>query len=266
MSPPEPDQFPALDFYTRYYEALPRSRVYAEFCRQLFGQDLGQHGFSDMAQIQALLDAVQLGAGQTALDLGCGDGRIAEYVSDQTGAHVTGLDLIPTGIDRAIKRTDLKRERLEFVAGDIGAVGSIFPTAAFDVLIAIDSLYFTDLTSTLGQMKKLLRPGGRMGIFHSHGADPWHPIETFSRETLPAESGPLALALQANGLHYRWWDFTRADYEHARRKKTIIEALRSSYITEEDRFLCECRMGEAGGVMAAYETGVQARYLFLAWE
>ncbi len=107
-------------------------------------------------------------------------------------------------------------------------------------------------------MKALLRPGGRMGIFYSHGADPWHPAETFPRETLPADSGPLAAALRANGLHYRWWDFTEDDYEHARRKRAIIEALRGTYQTEEDRFLCECRMGEAHGVMAAYEAGALA--------
>ncbi len=123
-------------------------------------------------------------------------------------------------------------------------------------MIAIDSLYFADLADTVRQMKTLLRPGGRLGIFYSHGADPWHPAESFPRETLPPDSGPLAAALRANGLSYRWWDFTLADYEHARRKKAIIEALRSTYRTDEDRFLCECRLGEADGVMAACEAGV----------
>lgn len=262
----EPDEFPALDFYTRFYAALPRSRAYAEFCRQLYGADFGQQGFSDMAQVHALLDVVKLRPGERALDLGCGDGRMAEYVSDLTGACVTGLELIPSSIDRARERTQPKRDRLEFVAGDIGALERRFQRASFDVLISIDSLYFTDLTDTVRQMKALLRPGGRMGIFYAHGADPWHPIETFPKETLPAESCPLARALRTNRLNYRWWDFTEADYEHARRKKAIIEALRPTYETEADRFLCECRMGEAEGVIAACEGNAQARYLFLVWE
>lgn len=266
MTVAETAEFEAIDFYARYYRALPQSPAYSEFCRQLYGMDLGQHGFSDMAQIDALLDAVQVGAGEAALDIGCGDGRIAEYVCDRTAACVTGLDLAPAAIEAALTRTHSKRDRLRFVAGDVAALEHLFVPASFDVIIAVDSLYFADLTDTVRQMKELLAPGGRMGIFYSHGADPWHPIETFPRDTIHPDAGPLARALVANGLHYRWWDFTAADYEHARRKKAIIESLRPGYVTEEDRFLCECRMGEAEGVMAAFDAGVQARHLFLAWQ
>ncbi len=190
---------------------------------------------------------------------------MAEYISDRTRAYVTGLDLIPAAIECAVERTAAKRDRLEFVSGDIARTENLFAPATFDALIAIDSLYFTDLPDTIRQMKTLLRPSGRMGIFYSHGANPWQPIETFPRETLPPDSGPLAAALRANGLQYRWWDFTVADYERAKHKKAIIEALRPAYATEEDRFLCEGRMGEADGVIAAYEAGVHARHLFLAW-
>lgn len=261
---PETDEFAALDFYTRFYDALPRSRAYSEFCLRLYGADLGQHGFSDMAQVEALLYAAQLSPGETALDLGCGDGRMAEYIADRTGARLTGLDLSPNAIAAARARPNGQRERLYFVAGDIGRLDTLFEPASFDALIAIDTLYFTDLTDTIRQMKRLLRPGGRMAIFYSHSADPWHPIETFPRETIPADHGPLAAALRANGLRHRWWDFTASDYEHARRKKAIIEALRPVYESDEDRFLCECRMGEAEGVMAAHEAGCHARHLFLA--
>ena len=216
-----------------------------------------------MAQVEALLKAARLAPGQSVLDIGCGDGRIAEYISDQSGAHVTGLDLIPGCIARACQRTEAKRDRLDFVAGDIGTLETLFPAARYDCLISIDSLYFTDLVDTVRQMKTLLLPGGSMAIFYSHGADPWHPIDFFARDTLDAESGPVAAALRANGLRYQWWDFTEADYEHAKRTRAIIETLRPTYETEDDRFLCECRMGEAEGVMAAYEAGAQARHLFL---
>jgi SAM-dependent methyltransferase len=265
MTASETKEFPALDFYTQFYDTLPRSSAYAELCRRLYGMDLGQHGFADTAQLHALLDAVQLQPRELALDVGCGDGRMAEYISDRTGARVTGLDLIPASIGRAVERTASKRDRLEFIVGDIGAMESLFAPGSFDVLITIDSLYFTDLASTIRQMKALLRPAGRMAIFYSHAANPWEPAETFPRETLHAESGPLATALAANGLKYRWWDFTEADYENARSKKAIVEALRPDYVTEEDRVLCEGAMGEAEGVMAAHESGAHARHLFLAW-
>lgn len=259
------DEFQADNFYARYYAALPKSRAYAEFCRRLYGADMGQHGFADMAQVDALLDALALLPGEAALDIGCGDGRIAEYIADRTRACVTGLDLTQAAVDAAIARTAAKRDRLHFVAGDMGRLETLFPPASFDAIIVIDSLYFTDVTGTIRQMACLLRPGGRLAIFYSHAADPWHPVETFPKETLPAEAGPVAAALRANGLRYRWWDFSEADYEHAKRKKEIIEALRPTYETPEDEFLCECRMGEAGGVIAAREGGAHARHLFLAY-
>jgi SAM-dependent methyltransferase len=259
-----PDEFDALDFYTRFYDSLPRSRAYSEFCRQLYGADLGQHGFADMAQIHALLDALALRPGESALDLGCGDGRIAEHIAAQTGAHVTGLDLLPNAIAAAHARTAGKRDRLTFVAGDLARLEASFSPGSFDALIAIDALYFADLTGTVGQMRALLRAGGRMAILYSHASDPWHPPETFPRETLHPDEGPVAAALRAHGLPYRWWDFTAADLAHAQQKQAILEALRSAYQTPEDEFLCECRMGEAVGVLAAHAAGCHARHLFLA--
>jgi cyclopropane fatty-acyl-phospholipid synthase-like methyltransferase len=261
---PENRDFPALDFYTRFYDALPRSAAYSEFCRRVYGADLGQHGFSDMVQVDALLAALRLQPGEQALDLGCGDGRLTERIADQTAARVTGLDLLPNAIAAANARTAGRRDRVQFVAGDIGRLEDVFEPCSFDALISIDTLYFSDLIDTVRQMRALLRPAGRMAIFYSHGADPWRPVETFPRETLLAEAGPLANALRANGLAYKWWDFSAADYAHARRTKAAVEALRLTYASADDEFLCESRMGEAEGVMAAREAGCQARHLFLA--
>ena len=50
------------------------------------------------------------------LDLGCGNGKMAEYISDCTGANLTGIDFIPFAIQQAQERTQAKRDRLEFKA------------------------------------------------------------------------------------------------------------------------------------------------------
>ena len=39
------NEFPARDFYTRFYDALPRSRAYAELCRQSYGADSASTAF-----------------------------------------------------------------------------------------------------------------------------------------------------------------------------------------------------------------------------
>ncbi len=63
-----------------------------------------------MAQLDALIDAAQLEPGQRVLDLGCGTGLIAEYLSDRAGTHVTGLDYVPDAIRQACERTQAKAD------------------------------------------------------------------------------------------------------------------------------------------------------------
>ena len=92
------------DFYERFYRAVAGSPAHATFCERVFGRNLCQHGFADMAQLDALIAAVQLQPGQAGLDLGCGNGMIAEYIADRTGASMTGLDFIPQAIQPTPRR------------------------------------------------------------------------------------------------------------------------------------------------------------------
>jgi SAM-dependent methyltransferase/GNAT superfamily N-acetyltransferase len=252
---------PMRDFYTRYYAAIATSGTYAEFCERAYGRDFGQHGFADMAQVDALLDVTRLAPGDRVLDLGCGNGGIAEYISDTTGALVTGLDFIPEAIRQAQERTAAGHARLVFVPGDLRDLD--FPAGSFDALISIDTLYFTEHDRSIPQMSALLAPGGRMAIFYSHGADPGNPIEMFPRETLSAGRTPLGEALARHRLPYRNWDFTAADYGHAQLARQILEELKPAFEAEENLFLYENRLGEANGIIAAVEAGAHARYLYL---
>jgi cyclopropane fatty-acyl-phospholipid synthase-like methyltransferase len=248
------------DFYTRYYAAIAASRAYAAFCERAYGRNCGQHGFADMAQIDALLGATRLTPTDRVLDLGCGNGGIAEYIADVTGAHVTGVDFIPEAIRQAQERTADKRDRLAFWISDIRELD--FATGSFDALISIDTLYFTELDRSIPQWAALLAAGGRMGIFYSHGADPENPIAMFRRETLPPDKTPLGEALAWHGLPFQTWDFTSADYRHAQLARKVLEELRPAFEAEDTLFLYENRLGEANGILAAVEASAHARYLY----
>ncbi len=248
------------DWYNRYYEATRDSRAYAAFCARVFGRNFAQHGFSDMAQVDRLIEVLALAPGNRVLELGCGNGAMAAYISNATGAHITGIDFIPEAIRQAQVRTQGKKDRLAFEVGDIGHLA--FAPGSFDALIAVDTLYFTDLDTTVAQMKALLAPGGQMGIFYAYGADPENPLATFPRENLPPERTPLGVALRNHGLAFRAWDFTADDYRHAQLKKRVIEEVHADIEAEGNIFLYENRRGEAEGVMAAIEAGAHARYLY----
>ena len=88
--------------YQRLYPAAHASATHSRFCERVYGEDLGQEGQADMAAVADLLGRLDLKAGDRVLDLGCGWGVLAEYISDQTGAQVTGLDYAASAIARSI--------------------------------------------------------------------------------------------------------------------------------------------------------------------
>ncbi|MGW8249338.1 MAG: class I SAM-dependent methyltransferase [Anaerolineales bacterium] len=252
-----------IDFYTAFYSVAERSQAHNAFCERVFGKDLSQHGFADLAQLRLLMEATRLDSHQYALDLGCGNGMITEYLSDCTGAHFTGLDNIPEAIHQAQLRTAAKSDRLTFAVEDINQLE--LADHAFDVILSIDSMYFSkDYTDTINRMKAALKPGGQMAILYSYGREPWVPIEEFPNEKLPAEKTPLAEALRANDLTFRTWDLTRQDYELALHRKEVLSELKLQFEAEGLMFIYENRMGDAEGISQAIEDGLHARYLYHA--
>lgn len=251
------------DFYDSYYARVEASPAHAAFCEYAYGRDLCQHGFATMEQLAKLVDVTGLNSQSRALDLGCGSGRITEHLSDVTGAHITGLDFVPRAIAHACQRTLAKSHRLNFLVGDLTQVG--IPPGTFDILLSVDTIYFSeDLAETIRGWHVLVRDNGRIAIFYSHGVDPEHPKETFDRATLPPAKTPLAIALRQSRLDFQTFDFTTHDYTLARRKKEILEELKTEFEAEGNLFLYENRLGEANGVLAAVESGMHVRYLYLA--
>lgn len=249
------------DFYDAYYVAVEQSRAHHVFCERVFGKDLCQHGFTNLAQLDLLLQVTQLGPTQRVLDLGCGNGMIAEYLSDCTGAHITGLDYIPQAISQALQRTATKSDRLAFIVGDINRLD--LPSNAFDVVLSIDTMYFSeDYTATIRALKAALRSGGQMAIFFSYGREPWVSKDEFPKEMLPPDKTPLAKALTANDLTFRTWDLTHQDYQLAQRRKEVLAELKPQFESEGILFIYENRLGDAEGIRQAIEDGLHARYLY----
>jgi ubiquinone/menaquinone biosynthesis C-methylase UbiE len=103
-------------------------------------------------------------AGRRILDAGCGSGSLAAALRER-GA-------IMTGIDRSTGLLALARARLNpdvpLHAADLGAPLP-FPDAAFDDVVASLVLhYLRDWAATLRELRRVLRPGGRLIISTHH--------------------------------------------------------------------------------------------------
>ena len=159
-------------------------------------------------------------------------------------------------------RTEAKRDRLAFRVMDMSRLD--FPPASFDVVIAIDTLYFTDIYETLRPVIPMLRPGGRLVAFFDQSCGPDKPLESYPRELILPDGTELAQALQRLGLPYRTWDYTEQMLAHLRRRRPVLQDLKAQFESEGNRFLYDSHLGEANGIERAYVNGAGRRYLYLA--
>lgn len=251
------------DFYEAFYRLAPHSSAHAEFCTRVFGQNLCQHGFADMHQLDMLIEGLELKPGHSALEIGCGNGMITEYIADRTGAHITGIDTIAAAVEQAQARTTSKADCLTFIQGDINALA--LPASAYDAIILIDSIYFSnDYARTIQDLRAALRPGGRLAFLYAYGREPWVAKADFPVENLLPNRTPLAAALIAGGFTVTARDVTRQDYEIAQRRKAVLTDLRARFERENLQFIWENRMGDANGVIQAVEEGMHVRCLYIA--
>jgi cyclopropane fatty-acyl-phospholipid synthase-like methyltransferase len=202
---------------------------------------------ADMDQLDGLMDALEVTPGMSMLDFGCGDGRISEYLSDRYQLCMTGVDIAEGAIQLALDRTQTKRGGLRYFSANIEKSPESFPTASFDRVIAIDSIFFTrNLLAVLSALLSSLRPDGKMGVFFIA------PPET------AADGTPLAFAMKEMGLLFSTLDFTQQNRAHWEKKKSILKQLEAGFIEEGSQFLYKNRMAECQGNLDQFQ-----RYLYL---
>ncbi len=244
-------------YYQKFHTAAYASATHSRFCERAFGKDLCQDGMVDMAALEDLLARLDLKTGDHLFDLGCGAGAIAEYISDQTGARVTGLDYVASAIALANDRTADKRTRLTFVTGDMNALE--LPEQSFDAAISLDTLYWADdLAGTLSQMVRAIKPGGQMGIFMMQG--PW---DDDPPGTLEADDTELGRALSKLNLTYDAYDYTAQNVEFWQRNWKSATDLRDDFAAEGNDFIAGSLIKEAEEeFLPAIEAGKMTRYLY----
>jgi MPBQ/MSBQ methyltransferase len=118
-----------------------------------------------------LLDALDLAPGLAALDLGCGLGGAARMLGAR-GLSVEAIDLTPEFVAAAADLT--RRTGLDGVAFQAGSVLALpFPDASFDRAVMLHvGMNVEDKAGLFAEAARVLRPGGRFGLYDIMRAGP----------------------------------------------------------------------------------------------
>jgi ubiquinone/menaquinone biosynthesis C-methylase UbiE len=111
---------------------------------------------------ESLCEAVDLRAGQSVLDVACGNGA-ATLAAARRFCTVTGLDYVPSLLARAEERARAERLDVALVEGDAEAMP--FIDRQFDAAISTFGVMFTpDHARAARELVRVVRPGGKIGV------------------------------------------------------------------------------------------------------
>ncbi|UCG90132.1 MAG: class I SAM-dependent methyltransferase [Candidatus Heimdallarchaeota archaeon] len=246
------------DWYNHNLLRCAKSKAYAQFCEKVFGKNLYQFNVLDMDQLDCLISSLDLNSNDLVLDLGCGLGKVTEYIQVKTGAKITGIDFAEQLIQWAKDNTEKNNDALEFQVGNMNEL--FFPPSSFNAIYAIDTLYPTnidDLVATITKLKELLKPNGQLGIFFAQiieSKEQQHILEPNQTE--------MAQALKNNNLNFTVIDFTQNARDIWEREISIGNELREMFDKEGNLDLCEDRIADGKRCVFRIDNQLQKRYFY----
>lgn len=237
--------------YEEFYAMASESKAFQNFCKDAFGEDFSQDGFSDIEQIDKILQYIPKRGNVHILDIGCGNGKMLGYLRQKTGAYIHGFDYSEQAIETA---KALYPENSDFREGIIGEIE--YPAEQFDVITSMDTMYFAkDMVSFVAQIKRWLKPDGIFFVGYQEG--------DVMPKTQDAHTTVLAEALQQNGMQYEVKDITRQTYDLLLKKRVAAEKHREEFEAEGHQNWYEMLIGQTEYANVPYEEFQKnmARYL-----
>ena len=241
------------DAYEDFYKMAKESNAFKAFCKEAFGEDFSQDGFSNIEQIDRILEYVPSGDDVHILDIGCGNGKMLGYLQEKTGAYIHGFDYSAQAIQTAKALFPAKSEFREGIIGEIE-----YPEESFDVITSMDSMYFAkDMTAFGAQIKKWLKPNGIFFVGYQEG--------DVMPKTESVETTVLVDALRKNGMSFGVTDITMQTYELLKTKREAAIAHQEEFEAEGYKEWFDLLMWQTECVTEPFEQFKEkmARYIFV---
>jgi SAM-dependent methyltransferase len=169
-----------------------------------------QYWNGNVAHHRMILAAVPVGC-RTALDVGCGDGLLAEKLAARA-KQVVGVDLAEEMIAQARARVGQSGSDVEFVRGDfVEAVERGYLAGPFDFVCCVTAIHHMEFDRALTAMAGLVAPGGRLfvvGIAMSRSPLDWliagtsYPLLLLIRRFHGGKSAPAGMPIKDTTMSY----------------------------------------------------------------
>jgi ubiquinone/menaquinone biosynthesis C-methylase UbiE len=176
---------------------------------QRYGWDMAASDYeplwqAQLASVQAeLLALASLTPGERVLDVACGTGLVTFDSAGAVGAsgRVTGVDLSGVMVEASQQRASARSlSNVSFERMDAEALG--LPDASFDVaLCALGLMYMPDPVKAVREMRRVLRPGGRivLAVWGERSNCGWSALFPIVDAEVSSEVCPLFFRLGQEG-------------------------------------------------------------------
>ena len=149
---------------------------------------------------KVLIEALHPARGERVLDVGCGTGRLGDYVASLVApdGEVVGVDPLPLRVELAAS----KNPRFKALVGRAEDLSG-FADGSFDVVYANSVFHWVaDKHKALREALRVLKPGGRIGVNSADGERP-HQSAHLVREAVLEEGLSDVAAANGFGTNFR---------------------------------------------------------------
>lgn len=166
------------DYFDQWYADIARSPARQQLFTDALGvpAEVGPSNLLPLAGLREVAAALRLPADGEIADFACGRGGPGMWIARELGAELVGIDFSREAVAQASERRGLfdLTDRATFAVGTLEDSG--LAAGGVDGVICIDAFQFgSDGATVASEMRRVLRPGGRVVLTCWEARDPSDP-------------------------------------------------------------------------------------------